>query len=36
LVFVWLVQRAGFPGSGAKAQEAFKKAAIDTFASAKK
>jgi CubicO group peptidase (beta-lactamase class C family) len=35
LVFVWLVQRAGFPGSGAKAQEAFKKAAIDTFGPAR-
>lgn len=32
LIFVWLVQHAGFPGEGGKAQETFKKAAIDTFA----
>lgn len=36
LIFVWLVQHAGFPGEGGKAQDAFKKAAIETFASAKK
>ena len=28
LIFVWLVQHAGFPGDGAKAQDAFLKAAI--------
>jgi CubicO group peptidase (beta-lactamase class C family) len=32
LIFVWLVQHAGFPGEGGKAQGVFKKAAIDTFA----
>ena len=32
LVFVWLVQHAGFPGEGAKAQGAFKKAAEEQFA----
>ena len=36
LIFVWLVQHAGFPGEGGKAQDAFKKAAISTFAPAKK
>ncbi len=30
-VTVWLVQHAGFPGDGAKAQEAFRKAADATF-----
>jgi CubicO group peptidase (beta-lactamase class C family) len=35
-IFVWLVQHAGFPGEGGKAQDAFKKAAIDTFAPANK
>ncbi len=32
LVFVWLVQHAGFPGEGGKAQGVFKKAAEDQFA----
>ncbi len=32
LIFVWLVQHAAFPGEGAKAQEAFKKAALDAIA----
>jgi CubicO group peptidase (beta-lactamase class C family) len=31
LIFVWLVQHASFPGQGAKAQDAFKKAALDAF-----
>jgi len=31
LILVWLVQHAGFPGEGAKAQEAFRKAALGTF-----
>lgn len=31
LIFVWLVQHAGFPGEGGKAQDVFKQAAIDTF-----
>jgi CubicO group peptidase (beta-lactamase class C family) len=32
LIFVWLVQHAGFPGDGAKAQDAFHKRAVETFA----
>ena len=35
LILIWLVQRAGFPGEGKKAQDAFKKAAIDAFSPAK-
>jgi CubicO group peptidase (beta-lactamase class C family) len=35
LIFVWLVQHAAFPGEGAKAQEAFKKAALDAFGAAR-
>ena len=35
LIFIWLVQHAGFPGEGGKAQDAFKKAAIDAFGPAK-
>ena len=31
LVTVWLVQHAGFPGEGGKAQGAFKKAAAEEF-----
>ena len=31
LILVWLVQHAGFPGQGAKAQDAFRKAALDAF-----
>ena len=31
LILVWLVQHAGFPGEGGKAQGVFKKAAIDKF-----
>ena len=34
LIFVWLVQHAGFPGEGAKAQDAFKKAALDASSGA--
>ena len=36
LIFVWLVQHAGFPGEGGKAQDAFKTAALATLAPAKK
>ena len=36
LIFVWLVQHAGFPGEGGKSQDAFRKAANETFAPAKK
>ncbi len=32
LILVWLVQHAGFPGEGEKAQGVFKQAAIDAFA----
>jgi CubicO group peptidase (beta-lactamase class C family) len=32
LVFVWMVQHNGFPGNGAKSQDAFKQAAIAAFA----
>jgi hypothetical protein len=32
LIFVWLVQHAGFPGQGGKAEGAFRTAAIETFA----
>ena len=31
LISVWLVQHAGFPGEGRKAQGVFEKAAFDTF-----
>jgi len=31
LIVIWLVQHAGFPGEGAKAQEAFKKAAFAEY-----
>lgn len=34
-VFVWLVQHAAFPGEGAKAQDAFKKAALEAFAASR-
>ena len=34
LILVWLVQHAGFPGEGAKAQEAFRRAAFDRPAGA--
>jgi CubicO group peptidase (beta-lactamase class C family) len=33
LVLVWCVQHAGFPGNGGQAREAFRKAAIQRFAS---
>jgi CubicO group peptidase (beta-lactamase class C family) len=36
LIFVWLVQHAGFPGEGGKSQEAFVKAAHAAFDSAPK
>jgi CubicO group peptidase (beta-lactamase class C family) len=32
LVLVWMVQHAGFPGDGAKAQGAFRKAALEAYA----
>lgn len=32
LIFVWLVQHAGFPGEGGKSQDAFRRAALETFA----
>jgi len=35
LIFVWMVQHADYPGDGRKAQGAFRKAAEDTFGSAK-
>jgi len=31
LILIWLVQHAGFPGEGQKAQNAFAKAALDRF-----
>jgi CubicO group peptidase (beta-lactamase class C family) len=31
LILVWMVQHAGFPGNGAKSQEAFRKAAQELF-----
>ena len=34
VVLVWLVQHAGFPGEGGKAQDAFKRAALAAFAAA--
>ena len=33
LIFIWLVQHAGFPGKGGDSQEAFRKAAILAFGS---
>jgi CubicO group peptidase (beta-lactamase class C family) len=32
LIFIWMVQHAGFPGDGAKSQDAFKQAAKAAFA----
>ena len=32
LILIWLVQHAGFPGDGAKAQDAFRQAALTEFA----
>jgi len=32
LILIWLVQHAGFPGEGGKAQDAFKQAAMVAFA----
>jgi CubicO group peptidase (beta-lactamase class C family) len=34
LIFVWLVQHAGFPGAGKDAQETFRQAALKQFAPA--
>lgn len=31
LIFIWLVQHAGFPGDGAKSQDAFRKAVPETL-----
>jgi CubicO group peptidase (beta-lactamase class C family) len=36
LIFVWLVQHAGFPGEGNKSEGAFRRAAVEAFAPAKK
>jgi CubicO group peptidase (beta-lactamase class C family) len=36
LVFVWLVQHAGFPGNGGDSQGAFKKAAMELYGKANK
>jgi len=36
LIFVWLVQHAGFPGEGEKAQGTFREAAIKAFAPLRK
>lgn len=36
LIMIWLVQHASFPGEGGKAQDAFRKAAREKFAPAKK
>ena len=33
LIFVWLVQHAGFPGKGGQSQDAFKQAALKAFTS---
>ncbi|MCC9600261.1 beta-lactamase family protein [Stieleria sp. JC731] len=33
LIFIWLVQHAGFPGDGAKSQEAFRAAVLQQVAS---
>jgi CubicO group peptidase (beta-lactamase class C family) len=35
LILIWLVQHAGFPRDGAKAQDAFHRSAVENFASAK-
>ncbi|MCA9059174.1 MAG: beta-lactamase family protein [Planctomycetaceae bacterium] len=35
LILIWLVQHAGFPGDGAQAQEAFRKAAMTALATSK-
>jgi CubicO group peptidase (beta-lactamase class C family) len=32
LILIWMVQHAGFPGNGSKAQEAFKQAVTERFA----
>ena len=32
LAVIWMVQHGGFPGEGAKAQEVFKRWALETFA----
>ena len=31
LIFIWLVQHAGFPGKGGESQEAFRRAALEGF-----
>jgi CubicO group peptidase (beta-lactamase class C family) len=32
LIIIWLVQHAGFPGDGGKAQDAFRQAALECLA----
>ncbi len=36
LIFVWLVQHAGFPGEGRKSQDVFRRSALEAFAPARK
>ena len=36
LIFVWLVQHAGFPGEGSKSEDVFRKRAKEAFAAATK
>jgi CubicO group peptidase (beta-lactamase class C family) len=36
LILVWMVQHAGFPKDGGKAQDAFRRAAVERFGKAKK
>ena len=31
LIFIWLVQHAGFPGKGGESQEAFRRATLEAF-----
>lgn len=31
LIFIWLVQHAGFPGAGGKSEETFRRAAVEAF-----
>ena len=31
LILIWLVQHAGFPGAGNSSQDAFRKAALESF-----
>jgi CubicO group peptidase (beta-lactamase class C family) len=36
LIYVWMVQHAGFPGNGKESQNAFRRAAAERFAGAPK